>query len=282
MKLNELLTEKISGVVYHYTNLANAVDVLSSGNFKLSHIVGSRLETGVAAEKYPYYMSFTRSLAGEFHQSAGAGVMFNINGDYYNQRFRGKAVDWHYGSSRKAGAGELEDRLFSKKSEIPAIPAITAIHMLYNPASPSDEVKTVVSLAEKNNIPVHVYKDSALWVKQSPKGRVNISNLQTTSPKPISPKQSSPTLEFWHELFTKNETSQLSPGAKKLVTSLVDFDPRYGGNDMGFEKDISSASMPGSTGRELAVDIIKFITKYKLKSFRHSLVYLYDKWKSKI
>lgn len=170
MKLNELLTEKISGVVYHYTNLPNAVEVLSSGNFALSHIVGSRLETGVSAEKYPYYMSLTRSLTGDFHQSASSGVMFNINGDYYNQRFRGGAVDWHYGSSRKSGAGELEDRIFSKKSEIPAIPAITAVHVLYNPADPSEDVKTIISLAEKNKLLVYVYKDSKLWIRQSPKG----------------------------------------------------------------------------------------------------------------
>ena len=41
MRVYELLMERASSVLYHYTNIKNALDILITGKFELSSVIGS-------------------------------------------------------------------------------------------------------------------------------------------------------------------------------------------------------------------------------------------------
>jgi hypothetical protein len=89
------LFERASPVLYHYTSAYNALDIIRNNRFQLAISIGSPSEAKLAPPGYNYFISFTRTLTGDYHRWASNGaVMLNIDGTWFNGRYPVKPVDY--------------------------------------------------------------------------------------------------------------------------------------------------------------------------------------------
>lgn len=118
--LEQVLKERITDKVYHITTIENALNILQSDSFKASKVYAKDKEKEINPEGYDYYMSTARvrnSIYIRDHASSFSEVMFVLDGDKLNQNFKGKAVNYHAGSSHSPTRrySEDEDRVFLRK-----------------------------------------------------------------------------------------------------------------------------------------------------------------------
>ena len=304
MRIIDLLTEAVSSVVYHYTNLDAAARILTTGEFALSSTLGS-IEEKFAPKGYPYFLSTTRTRRGGYHSNAiGDGAaMFNLDGNYYNQRYRGGPIDyWGDRHNDYGRAAEAEDRIFSKEPTMSA-GGITSVHIFVKPlpvaAVPGSSVdiraresissfaaraRTALLAAKKAGIPAYLYEDRLGWVNQDPKARIAITGSRDTLRGQIPMyNPSHPPRQYmakWLELMYKDSTKALSTQNFGDLHSLVYNDP-YWLKEMvtSLASDLSSARKPSAgADREVAVKIISYMNRHGLHTVTDFIMALRKKW----
>jgi hypothetical protein len=105
MLVNELF-ESVSSIVYHSTQLYRAAQILNDSRFRLAASSGTETELALQKSNKPYYLSTTRSKVGDYtlHQFYKDGVVFVLNGDWFNYNYKGGPVDY-WGRNRSQGDG---------------------------------------------------------------------------------------------------------------------------------------------------------------------------------
>ena len=282
------LFERATAIVYHYSGVGAAARILATGAFQLSSITGNPSEEQYAPPGYPYFLSTTRSRVGDYHRYTGSSaVMFVLNGDWLNQRYKTQPVDYWERSWQHSGGtrtSESEDRVFSKAPEI-SIDAVTAVHVLLKEQHEyrSPEVRTILIAAKKRGLPAYLYTDEAAWRLQDTRRAVTPSDaaplLKGPQPKGYTPSRP-PTmyLEPWLELIYKNSKAELTPRAEKLRYDLVYYGSRYTDQDSGLGVDMSNARKPNSADYSTAVKINTFMRKNKFANTVALKNALVDKW----
>lgn len=289
MRLQELL-EAATSIVYHYSGVPAAAKILTSGVFQLSSVTGNKSEEMYSMPGYPYFLSTTRSKVGDYHRYTGdSAVMFVLDGNWLNQRYKTKPVDYwdrswqHSGGTRTS---ESEDRVFSKEPEI-AIDGVTAVHVLLKVQHEyrSPEVRTILITAKKRNIPAYLYTDENAWRLQNTRKAVTPSAsaplLKGQQQKGYSPSRP-PTmyLEPWLELIYKSNKASLTPRAEKLRHDLIYYGSRYSNEDSGLGNDMSNARKPNSTDYPTAVKINDYMRKNKFANTVALKTALVAKWEN--
>jgi hypothetical protein len=295
MRANEFITESLSSIVYHYTNLSAAAKILDSGQFELSSGAGS-IEQHFAPKGYHYFMSTTRTRHGGFHSSPGnGGVIFNIDGTWYNQRYPAKSVDYWgdrgTGANYAGRASEAEDRLFSKTPTIP-ITGVTSIHVYVKPMDeqgranwasgfPSWARKVLLS-AKLRGIPAYLYEDVDAWKNQDARGRVTITRRETLrgQEKTGFSRKGTNYLEPWLQLINVNKSSLLGEKAKSFAYELSLSNPYYSNYMItSLKTDLSNARKPGSgVTRDAAIKIFNFMSKNNADTVEEFISLLEKKW----
>lgn len=174
MELNEALT----GIVYHATRLHNAAEILKDRRFILNLAYGTGSEEWFVDKKPKiYYMSVTRNKLGDYHRKWEDGVVFVLNGAYFNRRYESKPVNYFAAGiknlkdyTQPTGKGrEYEDRIYSDKPVLPLVleDAIKEIHVEvppavlnseYNPDTHRHHVDGIMELLKiSRTIPVYWY-----------------------------------------------------------------------------------------------------------------------------
>lgn len=229
MKINDILTEGVSPVLYHGTNVIHALDIMSDNQFKLSMVGGTAAEQNFSNKLY--YFSATRSVTGSYHQDPyGTSALFKLDGRKLSHNYSGKPVDFWGPEFRALGNNEMEDRIFSDTPYIEdAKKYITEVHLYIN----SDEVqrdsykvkiRKIYLNAKLAGIPVYFYEDKKAF---------NITNkLKTITPTaellgkgvktptfPNRPVRN--TLARYVELVHKNDYASLSRDGKYFVDMLL-------------------------------------------------------------
>jgi hypothetical protein len=295
------LSEGLSSIVYHYTSLHSAVSILQSGKFELSSTVGS-VEEEWAPRGYHYFMSTTRTKFGGFHDYAGnGGVMFNLDGEWYNNHYPAGPVDyWGNRDVSKTGrASESEDRIFSKTPSIP-INGVTAVHVYVKPMDEKERqnwgtgypamARKALLLAKKQGIPAYLYEDEASWKRQSPNGRVEITKRETLSGPDLYKSPSNRRrmrtrtnwFEPWFQLINLDDTKKLGKKASSFAYDLS-YDNSYYSDSMikSLKNDLANARKPGSgNDREGAVKLIQFMRQNNLNTVEDFVGLLAKKWKA--
>jgi len=284
----EILDEAATAIVYHYSSVPAAAKILASGVFQLSSITGNKSEEQYAPKGYPYFLSTTRSKVGDYHRfTSSSAVMFVIDGNWLNQHYKTKAIDYwdrawqHSGGDRTS---ESEDRVFSKTPEIP-INGVTAVHVLLKEQleKRSPEVRTILITAKKRGIAAYLYTDEKAWRLQDTRKALDLSQatpiLKGQPQKGFTPSRP-PTmyLEPWLELIYKNNKVDLSPRAEKLRYDLVYYGSRYPEEDSNLGTDMSNARKPDSYDYPTAVKINDYMRKNKIPSTVALKNLLVDKW----
>jgi len=287
MRAQELLQERASPVLYHYTTAEAALDILTNNRFQLSISTGNKSEQEYAPPGYDYFLSLTRSRVGDYHRWATNGaVMFVLDGVWFDGKYPVKPVDywaraWNYPGS--ARTRESEDRVFSKTPEI-AANAITQAHVLVKEQHQfrSPIIRKVLIAAKARGLPVYLYTDETAWRLQDTRRSVSIKQAAALL-KGVEPSRhrggGRNYLEAWIELLHKKSSKELSKEADKLRYNLF----YYSGpnEDQGLSTDISNARKPGEgKPRAAAIEILKFMRQNRMQSTADFKNYIKDKWQA--
>jgi len=131
------ILEAISSKVFHFTKLSSALSILNNSEFKLGTSMLNREND--LSNHHNYYLSTSRSKFGTYHtdekqirfSNIYSGVMFNLNGNYYNNTHKGFPISFYSPERRKTdpSINEFEDRIVSDKPTL-SIGGIEEIHMI--------------------------------------------------------------------------------------------------------------------------------------------------------
>lgn len=295
MQIKEILTEGLSSVVYHYTNLSAGAKIVINGEFQLSSVLGS-VEAQYAPKGYPYFFSTTRTKTGSYHRTVGASaVMFVLDGTWYNQRYPANSVDYWVNRNPAVAFGrahEAEDRLFSRTPAIP-ITGIKSVHVLLDISKRVDpkhysQARKVLVAAKRRGIPAYFYTDESAWRRLDTSKTGDVSLLK----QPKVDKEGGYVgryqegyLHRWLELIGAQKENQLSKEANDMKYSLrYHWDNPFYLKDIarGLENDFSNARKPNSgVDRENATKIIAFMRSKKLNTVQDLVNWLANKWKDR-
>lgn len=181
-KLQDLLLEAVSPLLYHVTDLGRTVNILKEDKFRLTPAFG----TGSDMEKQKgklYFLStsrikyggYTRSLADEGYVNMeldGRKLGHNyesVNVDYWGGDFRN--VAWQKGDMQQfLRYDENEERIITDDAEIkPATKYIKSLHVMVGKdvkERKKKKYKKLGDLAKKNSTAIFFYTNPKHWKKQ--------------------------------------------------------------------------------------------------------------------
>ena len=294
------LLESLSKIVYHYTSLSAAHSIVTTGQFQLSSTTGNKVEASHAPEGYPYFLSTARSKTGGYHHTIGkSAVMFVLDGEYYNSRYKATPIDywqdrnphnWMHSNGTNR-SHETEDRIFAKTSTIP-VSGVSAVHVYVNSTNGYDEydafiprlARQTLLAAKSKGIAAYLYEDEAAWRKLDTSKAVPIAN--STALK--SPSNDKPTggrvrdrfsfLTPWLEVaFAKNKAS-LSKKAAELVYQIKY--QKYYRADVAkrLSQDLANGGKPKSIDRDATVKLITLMKTLKANTVAEFVDHMAEKW----
>ena len=240
------LFESVSSIVYHFTRLYSAAQILNDGRFRLAASSGTGSELALQKGNNPYYLSTTRSKVGDYtlHNFYKDGVVFVLNGDWFNYNYKGGPVNYWAGSKLtssdtglKGRYSEMEDRVFSDEPYIP-LPKdpkelIKAVHILYKPDDDTRRnqyMRILLTKTKQMGIPHYVYEDDAAFVLQDTRKAIPITsefiaNLANPEIKKIGTggpdRMKSDYLKGWRELYHAKTKESLSKEGKRAADKVM-------------------------------------------------------------
>lgn len=279
LKENTTLTERISSIVYHYTLLKSAYEILTQGKFELSSTVGTPWEHQLSPRQKYYFLSTTRTLLGGFRGSRNLSVIFEINGDWINQRYSGHAVDYYNNRNPKYNKPhEAEDRILSNQHFIP-IDCVKSVHILVEPINNKrvqSLVRKMLIVAKKRNIPAYAYDIRENWQRLDTSTSISVSLLKGKNLDTINLYDHRGNLMRWLEIFFGTDIKKLSKNAYSLLMLLL-----YGNSNLDKElaNDLHNARSPAAgVDRKNAIKIINLLKKYNFKDLSSLLDWTKSRW----
>ena len=288
MRAQEFIVESLSRVAYHYTGLAAAQRILQSGQFELSAAPGS-IEQQYAPPGRPYFLSTTRTLTGGYHQGfKNRGVIFNLNGNWFNQRYRSGPVDYWGNRGTGMRESEAEDRVFSAEPTIPT-GGVSSVHVFVAMNQPDADnlsanaavARQILIAAKTQNIPAYFYDDHEAWLKQDTRKTADVARLTgSRGASYYRGMRRRSYMENWLELIGAKAQSQLTRDADRLRYNLMyDYDRESAAQSLG--TDMANARKPDSgPEREAAVKIIRYMNQHRLNTIKQFVDHIANKWKN--
>ena len=288
MRINEVITESLSRIAYHYTNISSALKILKSGNFELSSSLGS-IEQQYAPKGYHYFLSTTRTKAGNYHRSRASsyGVLFVLDGNWFNNHYVSKPIDYWENRNPQSDHhrdSEAEDRVFSREPTIP-IGGVVAIHVLSDPegatAHGNAMARELLIAAKTQGIKAYLYDDFNSWANMDTRHLGDVTRLSGARDKPWNrPRRATSYLEHWIELMMINDQTKLSKKADQMRYSLsYTYDTQEATAALATE--LSNARKPDSgQERDAAVKIIAYMRQHGLNTVAEFVANIAEKWKN--
>lgn len=294
MKYSEILTEGASDILYHKTSINAALDILRSGEFKLTSSIGSDIEASMAVEGMPYFLSTTRTKVGDYHRYVGdSAAMFVLDGRKIGNDYKVEPVDywermWLHNRERTR---ESEDRIYSKKNTMSA-KYVTELHVLLQSQSDnrSEIARQLLIAAKTRGIKTYLYNDEKAWRLQDTRRALKAADYQALlkghradppyMKRPVRGQGKShygrSHILDWIELVMKQPGQQLSKSADKIRYNLQ----YYGDSTTQLKNDFFNAKRPGEAEYPLVVKLGDYMTKNNL-DFRSLADKLKQKWAKK-
>ncbi len=288
MRAGEFVVESLSRVAYHYTGLGAANKILQSGEFQLSAAPGS-IEQQYAPPGRPYFLSTTRTKTGGYHTGGKwRGVMFVLDGNWFNQRYKSGPIDYWGNRGTGMRASEAEDRVFSAEPTIP-IGGVSAVHVFVAGDQPDDEnlkanravARQVMIAAKTRGIPAYFYNKHDDWLAQDTRKTADVAQLTGQNPGSYYRGMRRRTyMHDWLELMGATQQNQLSKDADHTRYNLnYDYDRDNAAKSL--EIDMANGRKPDSgPERETAVKIIRYMQQHKLNTVRQFVDHIAAKWKA--
>ena len=178
IKLKDILMERISDVVYHFTNPVAADNIIGTNRFRLEPIPDDGVDHG---KKYKdgYYMSVARTKIEGYTlvtKDIRKFVRFELDGNKLGNRYKGSAFDYWSDYQGDNEYEEYEDRIFSKDMYIPnVLNYIKRMDLDVSRKTMSFETKKLIKTATRAGVPTFLYPSREKWAQQS--GGVEVKSL---------------------------------------------------------------------------------------------------------
>lgn len=201
--VSKIVTAGISPILYHYTSINNAYDILNKGFFWLTPAVGTQSDH-VPNSKL-YFLSCSRIKHGGFARSKTykCGVEFVLDGTMLAHNYSGSPVDYWGESWRNAvrndknstledflKSDENEDRVYSDKAKISS-KYITEAHIFMADDIGEDRYKiyypmitTIMRTCKTSDIEVYLYNQIQAFKTHNKAKAVPFSSLEKHVTKP--------------------------------------------------------------------------------------------------
>lgn len=284
MLIRDLLTERVSSTLYHYTSLWAGMRILETGQIQLSSVVGTTIESELAPPGYPYFISATRTVTGSYHDYVGSsGVMLVLDGDWFNQRYPGRAVDyWRNRDPAQTHhrAHEAEDRIFSTRPVI-STDGIQSVHVLIKPEADRQQrarARRLMIAAKRRSIAAYLYDDERAWRRLDTRHTVSVRELQGQGDDRGYTSRHRGYLMPWMELIFGRNRAALSKRAQELLYSLKYHDQV----PQGLVTDLHNARKPESgPDRSHATKIIQLMRQQRLTDVGQLANWIRRRWEPK-
>lgn len=283
-----MLNEMLSDVVYHFTYVKNALNIIKTKRFKLVPSIGTSVEHSFSVKNKIYYMSFARSKTADYtlENTANNAVSMVINGSVLNKNYKGKAIDYWEGFLKKMGrTSEMEDRLYHDKPYINfknINDVIKEVH-IYSDDFQYVPIFELIKECKKNKIPVFSYNDKDAFILQDKRKTISLKDIKELFKiknlyKPhYSNRPRRDYLNPYLELMFKNKKEQLSHRADQKVWQITTADMYRDDVERELSADIHNFKKD-----ELYADqihkIVTYMKKHKLKTIRELVDHLGEKW----
>jgi hypothetical protein len=181
-----LLMEKGSPILFHYTDIPSALNMVNSGKINLTYASGSDRRDSSKGKAYYFSMSRIRH-SGYNHGSPRDAVIFEFDGTKLGSKYQIRPFDyWGYSWDLQRTspiADEQEDRLFSHDQQILLYPYLKSINIYVKPSNHQNfsedqlkRAKFIKKKAEENNIPCFIYNDLNAWRTNNRKKAVDFES----------------------------------------------------------------------------------------------------------
>lgn len=229
MLIEQIISEKLSNILYHATSISTVLNILKSDSFRLTPDLGTKADARFRKKDKIYYMSFARSKTGAYHYPVGwQGALLFIDGDKLSQRYSGGPVDYWNDNTKD----EMEDRLYSKNGYIQnASEYIKEIHLYveqdkedYRTAKLIRWARQIYIEGNRKNIPVYFYSDANAYNLLDKRNATDISKI---SLPPIDPtdkpyqRQSRNNYSPYMELLSVSDKDKLSKEAEDKLYKMA-------------------------------------------------------------
>ena len=194
IKLKDILTERISSVVYHFTTTDAAGGIIDSNSFRLSAIpydrqyIQSKIQVD-AGIKYDngYYMSVSRTKIEGYTTLLNSArchfVRFELDGNKLGNTYKGGPFDYFPQRQGNNEYEEYEDRIYSRNKVIPnARGYIKRMDLDVSRECPRQSLdggfnpKVLIEIATGAGVPTFIFPSRQKWGQQS--GGIQIKNVQ--------------------------------------------------------------------------------------------------------
>ena len=194
IKLKDILTERISSVVYHFTTTDAAGGIIDSNSFRLSPIpydrqyIQSKIQVD-AGIKYDngYYMSVSRTKIEGYTTLLNSArchfVRFELDGNKLGNTYKGGPFDYFPQRQGNNEYEEYEDRIYSRNKVIPnARGYIKRMDLDVSRECPRQSLdggynpKVLIEIATGAGVPTFIFPSRQKWGQQS--GGIQIKNVQ--------------------------------------------------------------------------------------------------------
>lgn len=294
MKSTDFILEGATSVLYHKTGVNAALDILNSGEFKLSSSIGNDVESKMAVKGMPYYLSTSRSKVGDYHRYVGdSAAMFVLDGQRIGSRYKVAPVDYweRMWLNNPERTSESEDRIYSRTNTMP-IDSVVGLHVLLKEQSDnrSEVVRQLLIAAKTQGIKTYLYDDEKSWRLQDTRKALKAADYQSLlkGHREDPPYMKRPfrgqgksgygrsNILDWIELVMKQPGQPLSKSADKIRYNLQ----YYSDAPAQLKNDFFNAKRPGETEYPLVVKLGNYMTKNNL-DFRTLSEKLKQKWAAK-
>lgn len=293
MRATQFITEGATSVLYHKTGINAALEIITSGEFKMSSTMGVEGEAQYAPKGYPYYLSTTRSKVGDYHRWVGnSAVMFVLDGGRIGHNYKVKPIDyweraWQHSPERTR---ESEDRIFGRKNTL-STDCVREVHVLLKEQDErhSETVRRLLIAAKSRGIKSYLYGDDTSWRLQDTRKALSPSEAKELlkghrreppfMTRPLRGQGRGPdaygrsNILLWIELVMKQPGQPLSKGADKIRYNIQ----YYGDMSGQLKNDFFNAKKPDSPEYPLVVKLGDYMIKRNL-DFTELVGMLKQKW----
>ena len=181
IKLKDILTERISSVVYHFTTTEAAGYIIDSNSFRLSEIPSRNVDPGRKYDK-GYYMSVARTKIEGYTKNMSNSrcyfVRFELDGTKLSNRYKGGAYNYFQSKHGDNKYDEYEDRIYSIDRLIPnAKGYIKRMDLdVSRKCQGGFSNETLIEIATGAGVPTFIYPSRDKWGQQS--GGVEVKNVK--------------------------------------------------------------------------------------------------------
>lgn len=234
MRLTDLINESITDIVYHASDIHNAVGIVDDGKLSLRPVSVNNHEIEFAKRKNQiYFLSTTRSKLGHYHSKERAFVVFQLDGKKLSHNYSASPVDYFHTDknykSRDKG-DEMEDRLYSSNPEIPLWKYLVSVSIVADNNDPyyGAAIHHIVETLSKHKIPYKLFKDIKHYYNNKSDLTLNDYDNDTMyAPDKHVHKpdeQSEKILAAYVELLQGKEWETLSDTAREVYDNLHWYD----------------------------------------------------------